>query len=260
MNRNPLRDRWSAGKPAIGGWLSIPSQLTAEAVAVADLDYVCIDLQHGPIGFSDAVRMLPSLVLGGVTPLVRIPENTFANISTALDAGAMGVIIPLVNSPEEAEAAVSACRFPPVGQRSIGASRALLLEGDDYYEHADRAVACIPMIETMEAISVLDEILSVPGVDAVYVGPSDLALSMGFRPGATDPAYLNVLDSIVEACNRRDVVPGIHATPATAADRLARGYRMVSVLADLQALRAAIDLAVAAGRDPTRGKPSSPLY
>ncbi len=260
MNPNPLRQRWSDGEPAVGAWLSIPSQITAEAVAVADLDYVCIDMQHGPIGFSDAVRMLPSIVLGGVTPIIRIPENTTANISTALDAGAMGVIVPLVNSPEEAASAASACRFPPAGGRSIGANRVLLLEGGDYYERADDAVACMPMIETLEAIAVLDEILSVPGVDVAYVGPSDLALSMGYRPGTTAPDYLDMLDTIVEACNRHDVIPGIQATPGTAADRLERGYRMVTVVSDLQAFRVAIDLAIADGRglDPVR--PPSPLY
>lgn len=252
MQPNPLRTRWEAGETAIGGWLSIPSQLTAEAVAAADLDYVCIDMQHGPLDFSDAVRMLPALTLGGVTPIIRIPEYSTARISTALDAGAMGVVIPLVNSPEEASAAAAACRYPPLGQRSLGATRALLLEGSDYYEHADSEVACIPMIETMEAIDALDEILSVPGVDAAYVGPSDLALSMGYRPGTTAPAYLAMLDRIVEACNRRGVVPGIHATPGTTADRLARGFRMVTVVSDMQALRAAIDRAIAdaKGIDP----------
>lgn len=260
MRPNPLRARWATGETAIGGWLSIPSQLIAEAVAVADLDYVCIDLQHGPIGFSDAVRMLPSLTVGGVTPLIRVPENSTAHISTALDAGAMGIIIPLVNSAEEAAAAASACRFPPLGQRSIGANRALLLQGSDYYARADAEVACIPMIETLEAIEVLDDILSVPGVDAAYVGPSDLAISMGYRPGTTAAPYLAMLDRIAEACVRHDVVPAIHCTPATAADRLARGFRMVTVVSDLPAFRAAVDLAVAQGRGGGPGRLSAPLY
>jgi len=260
MRPNPIRARWAAGQPAIGGWLSVPSQLIAEALAVADLDYVCIDLQHGPIGFSDAVRILPSLTLGGVTPLIRVAENSTSNISTALDAGAMGVIIPLVNSAEEASAAAAACRFPPLGQRSIGANRALLLQGSDYYERADAEVACMPMIETLEAIDALDDILSVPGVDVAYVGPSDLAISMGYRPGTTAAPYLAMLDRIVEACERHEVVPAIHCTPATVADRLDRGFRMVSVVSDLPAFHAAVDLALAGVRGDEPDRPHSPLY
>lgn len=260
MRPNPLRDRWAAGEPAVGGWLSIPGQLIAEAMAAADLDYVCIDLQHGPIDFSDAVRMLPGLTLGGVTPIIRIPEYSVANISTALDAGAMGIIIPLVNSAEEAAAAASACRFPPRGQRSIGANRALLLEGSDYYARVDNEVACMPMIETLEAIEALDDILSVPGIDVAYVGPSDLAISMGYRPGTSEAPFLAMLDRIVAACNRHGVVPGIQATPATASDRLARGFRMVTVVSDLQAFRAAIDMAIADGSGINQGRPYPPLY
>ena len=260
MRPNPLRARWAAGEPAIGGWLSIPDQLIAEALALADLDYVCIDMQHGPIGFSDAVRMLPGLVLGGVTPIVRVPTNSTASISTALDAGAMGIIIPLVNTAGEAAAAAAACRFPPLGERSIGANRALLLHGSDYYEGADAEVACMPMIETLEAIDAIDDILSVPGVDAAYVGPSDLAISMGYRPGTTAAPYLAMLDRIVEACERHEVVPAIHCTPATVADRLARGFRMVTVVSDLPAFRAAVDLAIADARGAEAGRPHSPLY
>ena len=260
MRPNPLRARWATGEPAIGGWLSIPDQLIAEVLATADLDYVCIDLQHGPIGFSDAVRMLPGLVLGGVTPIIRVPANSTSNISTALDAGAMGIIVPLVNSAEEAAAAAAACRFPPLGQRSIGANRALVLQGSDYYQRADAEVMCMPMIETLEAIDALDDILSVPGVDAAYVGPSDLAISMGYRPGATAARYLAMLDTIVEACERHDVVPGIHCTPATAADRLARGFRMITVVSDLPAFRAAIDLAIADARGVEPRGSRSPLY
>ena len=129
MRPNPLRAKWAAGQPAIGGWLTIPNQLTAEVAAAADLDYLCIDMQHGLIDFSDVVQMLPALNLGGVTPIVRVPENSTANISTALDAGAIGVIVPLVNTVEEAASVVAACRYPPAGERSYGATRQLPSRG-----------------------------------------------------------------------------------------------------------------------------------
>lgn len=260
MRPNPLRARWAAGEPSIGGWLSIPSQLTAEAASAADLDYVCIDMQHGLIGFSDAVRMLLALNLGGVTPVIRIRENSAANISTALDAGAIGVIVPLVNSVEEATAAVASCRYPPLGERSYGATRAAAIEGPDYYERANQEVVCIPMIETLDAIDDLDNILSVPGIDAAYVGPSDLSISMGYRPGTKAEPFLAMLDRIVEACDRHGVIPGIQASPATAADRLARGFRMVTVMSDILTFRVAIGLAIADARGVDPGRPRSPLY
>ena len=135
-----------------------------------------------------------------------------------------------------------------------------MLHGSDYYEGADAEVACMPMIETLEAIDAIDDILSVPGVDAAYVGPSDLAISMGYRPGTTAAPYLAMLDRIVEACERHEVVPAIHCTPATVADRLTRGFRMVTVVSDLPAFRAAVDLAIADARGAEAGRPYSPLY
>jgi len=258
MRPNPLRSKWAAGQPALGSWVSIPSQLVAEAVAANDLDYVVIDCQHGFIGFDDTVRMLAALNTGGVTPIVRVPELSTANISRVLDAGAMGVIIPMVNSAEEAAAAVAFTRFPPVGVRSIGAGRALIVEGGDYYQRANEEVACIPMIETMEAIDDLDNILSVPGVDVAYVGPSDLAVAMGYQPGTAAQPFLDMLDHVVEACNRHGVLPGIQATPGTAADRVARGYQMVTMMVDLPAFRAALarGIADAALTDEERSHPA----
>lgn len=260
MRPNPLRARWAAGEPAIGGWLTIPNQLTAEMTAAADLDYVCIDMQHGLIDYSDVVHMLTAVTAGGVTPIVRVPENSIANISTALDAGAIGVIVPLVNTVEEAASVVSACRYPPAGERSYGAIRAAAVEGPDYYDRANDEVVCIPMIETVEAVDDLDDILSIPGIDVAYVGPSDLSISMGYWPGTAAAPFLAMLDRIVEACDRHGVVPAIQASPSTAADRLARGFRMVTVVTDILAYRVSVDLAIAQARGTDPGGPGSPLY
>lgn len=260
MRPNPLRAKWAAGEPAIGGWLTIPSQLTAEVTAAADLDYLCIDMQHGLIDFSDVVQMLPALNLGGVTPIVRVPENSTANISTVLDAGAIGVIVPLVNSAEEAASVAAACRYPPAGERSYGATRAAAVEGPDYYDRANDDVVCIPMIETLEAIEDIDNILSIPGIDVAYVGPSDLSISMGYWPGTTAEPFLAMLDRIVAACNRHGVVPAIQASPATAADHLARGFRMVTVVTDILAYRVAVDLSIAQARGADPAGHRAPLY
>ncbi len=215
------------------------------------LDYIGIDMQHGLVDYSDLVPMLQALTLGSATPVVRIAENTTANISRALDAGALGVIVPMVSSKADAEAAVASCFYLPKGRRSYGPTRALAVEGPDYYSQANDTVACIPMIETAEALDGLDEILAIDSIECVYVGPSDLAISLGLEPGTDHPAFFEALDTIVEGCRRHDVVPGIHATPATAADRFQRGFRMVTIVADLHALRAGVATAIAQGKGET---------
>ncbi len=245
MRPNPLLDRFAASEVALGAWLSVPSSIAAETVAVTGFDYVCVDMQHGLVDYSDSVLMLQAITTGSSTPLVRVPENQSGHIGKALDAGAMGVIVPMVNSVEECEAAVRAARYAPEGSRSYGPTRVRSVEGADYYEHANRTVAVIPMIETVAAVEAIEGILAVEGVDAIYVGPGDLSISLGLPPANEEPEFHAALDTIVAACERHDVVPGIHTTPTGAADRIRRGYRMLTVTADLVALRTkvAADLA-----------------
>lgn len=213
----------------------MPSAIGAEIMAGLDLDYACIDRQHGLIGYSDSLALLASLTGRSVTALIRVPWNTPEHIGKALDAGAMGVIIPMVNSASACRAAVEAALYPPLGNRSYGPTRASIVEGPEYFKEAN--IAIIPMIETAEALADLDGILSVENVTAIYVGPADLAISMGFQPGSDDPEFLQALDQIVARCNAHGVVPGIHATSTTAGDRLDRGFRMVTITSDLSALR-----------------------
>ena len=248
MRPNPLRSRWASRQVAFGGWLTIPSSVTAEVLSAHDLDYIGIDMQHGLVGYQDSIPMLQALSLGSATPMVRVPENTPANISRALDAGAMGVIVPMVNTPEQCAAAVDASFYVPKGSRSYGPTRVGAVEGPDYFDAANDAVACVPMVETSEAMDNLEEIVSVPGIECAYVGPSDLAISMGMAPGTSDPAFFSVLDRFIAICDAHDVVPAIHATPATAQDRVERGFRMVTVVADLLVLRAGTATAIAQAR------------
>lgn len=256
MRPNPLRDAFRSGEIAYGAWLTIPSSVSAESVAVAGFDYVCIDMQHGLIGYPDVVPMLQALTTGTTTATVRVPQNQPGFIGKALDAGAMAVIVPMVNSVEECEAAVAAARYAPVGSRSYGPTRVAAVEGSDYYERANTDVSVIPMIETVEAIAAMEGILAVAGVDAIYVGPADLAVSLGHPPITREPEFLDTLDRVVDACNRHGVVPGIHTTTATAPDRLVRGFRMVTVTSDLAAMRTTVraDLAlVKAGKAGAEG-------
>ena len=259
MRPNPLREKFASGEPALGGWLGIPSSVSAEVMAMAGLDYVCIDLQHGLHDYSDAVPMLQALSLGTSTATVRVPWNEPGIIGKVLDAGAMAVVVPMVNSRAECEAAVAATKYAPEGARSYGPIRALPLEGLDYFAEANANVTCIPMVETRQAVEAIDDIVTVPGVDAVYVGPSDLAISLGHAPGTDADEFYEALDAIVAGCERHGIVAGIHATAATAAERVERGFRMVTVSADMVALRNAITSDVATARGST-GDVSDSLY
>lgn len=232
-----LRQNWDNGDNTLGLWLSNPSSVTAEAAARAGFDYVCIDTQHGAIDYSSTVSMVQAIELGGGVPIARVPWNEPGIIGKSLDAGCHGVVVPMVNTREQAAAVVRSCRYAPAGSRSWGPVMPNMRHADNR-AWADANVACIPMIETVEAISNLDDILSVPGIDAIYVGPADLSISLGLAPGNQDgdPLFDDALATIVAGCRRHGVVPGIHATGALTPKRLEQGFRMVTVTADVLAM------------------------
>jgi 4-hydroxy-2-oxoheptanedioate aldolase len=214
--------------------LTVPSSFSAEIMAHAGFDWVCVDMQHGMIDFSHMVPMLQGISSTDAAPLVRVPRNEPGIIGKSLDAGAWGVIVPMVNSRQEAEEAVAACRYAPVGIRSYGPLRANLYAGFDYFARANGEVLCIVMIETKAAVENVDEIVSVPGVDAVYMGPADLSVTLGLPPAPdqTDPSFTDALERVVDSCRRHDVVPGIAGNAVTALTRLQQGFRLVEVASD----------------------------
>jgi 4-hydroxy-2-oxoheptanedioate aldolase len=250
MRQNTALAKMRAGEPTFGTWLSIPNSVSAEVMARQGFDWICIDMQHGMVDYSDAVHMLQAISQTDCIPFVRVPWLEFGIIGKVLDAGAMGVIIPMVNSVEEAKLAVSACRYFPDGARSFGPIRAAYYAGADYFAHANEEIACMPMIETRQAYDRIDDILSVPGITAVYVGPADMSITLGQRPGMdNDGEFDQVQRGIVEACNRHGVVPGIHSNAQLAAKRVAGGFKMITVSGDLggMAVAAAADLKLARG-------------
>lgn len=244
MNR--LKMKWADGGSVVGLWATLGSSLATEMLARAGLDYVCIDNQHGVNDYSSTVGQLQAVDCGDATPLVRVPWNEPGIIGKMLDAGAEGIIIPMVNSVAEAEAAVRSCRYAPQGARSFGPVRSGI-RTPDYFATANDDVLCIPMIETAQALESIDDILDVPGIDAIYVGPADLAVSLGvdLATADDDPLFVQALDTIVAACQRHDVIPGIHGSIAIAKQRLGLGFRMVTVTADSVAMR--VGLAQASG-------------
>jgi 4-hydroxy-2-oxoheptanedioate aldolase len=238
MRENTVKQAWREGKATFGAWLSIPSAFSAEVMAHQGFDWLCIDMQHGVIDYQAAVTMLQAISTTDTIPFARVPWNEPGIIGKALDAGAYGVIVPLVNTVEQAQAAVSACRYAPEGARSFGPTRAAYYAGADYAANANREIACIPMIETKTAVDHLDDILSVPGIDAVYVGPADLSLTLGLPPAPIhdDPAFEQARLAIAEGCRNHGIVAGMHANAALAPKHLEAGYRMITVSSDVAAM------------------------
>ncbi len=250
MIANELKTTWADGGTTLGLWLSSPDAMAAEQLATVGYDYMCLDLQHGLLDYTSAVPMLQAMRTTSV-PLARAPWNEPGIIGKLLDAGSMGVVIPMVNSPREAEAAVKACRYAPAGSRSWGPARAASALGGGYHADANAQIACIPMIETRQAVEQLEQILEVEGIDAVYVGPADLSISYGLPPATDHPesaVYQEALAKIVELSTSRSVVPGIHSTPAMTAVRVEQGFRMVTATSNLLAQVAGAEAALAQAR------------
>jgi 4-hydroxy-2-oxoheptanedioate aldolase len=237
MRTNALRARIAAGEATFGAWLTIPSGFVAEVMARQRYDWLCIDMQHGLIEYRDVVAMLQAIGQTETTPIVRVPWNEPGIIGKVLDAGAMGVIVPMVNSAAEAEAAVRAARYFPQGLRSFGPARAAFSAGSDYFAEANREILVLPQIETRQAVEQLDAILSVPGLDGIYVGPADLSITLGLPPANDNGgAFEEARVAIAEACRRHGVIAGIHATAPLAARHVAAGYQFINVSADVPAL------------------------
>jgi 4-hydroxy-2-oxoheptanedioate aldolase len=258
VRENTLRAIWARGGTVVNGWLSIPSAFSAEVMAHQGYDSLTIDMQHGVTDYQVAVTMLQAISTTSVIPLARVPWNDPAILMKSLDAGVYGVICPMINTRAEAEALVRACKYPPRGYRSFGPVRASIYAGGDYIDHANDDLVVMPMIETAEALRNLDEILSVPGVDAVYVGPADLSLALGCRPrlDQTDAPVVEAQQKIVEACKRHGVVAGIHnATSGYALKMMAAGYQFVTLASDSRHLAAkAAEEAAAVKKSAAGGK------
>jgi 4-hydroxy-2-oxoheptanedioate aldolase len=249
MRENRIRTIWKSGGAVVNGWLAIANVFSAETMAHQGWDSLTIDLQHGVVDYQAAVTMLQAIATTDVVPVARVPWNDPAQLMKILDAGVYAVICPMVNTAAQAEALVQACKYPPRGYRSWGPVRASLYAGSDYGDRANQDIVVMPMIETAEAVRNLDEILSVPGIDAVYVGPSDLSLALGCKPrlDQTDPPVVEAQLKIAEACKRHGVIAGIHNSTAAYANRMiADGYRFLTLASDSRflAAKAAEEIAV----------------
>lgn len=239
---NALLSKWETGRATIGSWLTVPHPIAAEAMLPSGLDWAAIDLQHGAFENSDLAAIIPAILARGVAPLARVADNDFTAIGRSLDMGADGVIVPLIEGPEDAAAAVAACRFPPNGSRSYGPSRFGILNAT--WDHRDvERVACILMVETRAGVDNIEAIAQTPGVDALLIGPSDLAISLGVPPHETheSPTVADAISRVHRVATEAGLVSGMVApSGALARKYLDIGFRMVTIASDLSLILSGI--------------------
>lgn len=245
LDRDVLKGNRSRKKTLLNAWCAMPGTMSTEVMAFQDWDVLTVDLQHGILDYQTAVEMIRVIQGRGKPVMSRVPWLDPIPTMKLLDAGVSGLICPMISTPELAEKFVSYCRYPPLGIRSFGPTRAGLAD-PDYQSKANDRIVCAVQIEEAAAMEALDEIAAVPGVDMLYVGPADLALSHGLKPQMDPdaPQMIAMFEKVVAACERHDLTPGIHClTPAYAARMHALGFRFITLASDLRILaRATKDL------------------
>ncbi len=254
MIPNGIKRNWQSGKPAINGWLSIGNPFTAEIMAGQGYDSLTVDIQHGFLDYSDARGMMQAVRASGVTVMARVPWLDPGIVMKVLDAGAYGVICPMVNTPAQAAQLVDAMRYPPRGSRSYGPTRVAVAAGADYAERANDEVLAIAMIETAEAVGNVEAICATHGLDGVYIGPADLTLGVTqgrLKPGfdREEPEMVEVIHRILRAARAAGIRAGLHCgTPAYAAKAIGWGFDLVTISGDTRLLAGAAGASVAEAR------------
>jgi 4-hydroxy-2-oxoheptanedioate aldolase len=228
MRSNTAKQLLRAGKPALGIWIGMPSVVGAEALASVGWDWLTLDVEHGCMDYETQQNLFIAIGANGTIPLARIPENDTAVIKRTLDAGAYGVVVPMVCTAEEAERAAQACRYPPHGVRSAGGGRWRYWAGADYMDYANDEILCIVMIEHIDAVARAEEILSVEGVDGCFIGPNDLSWSMGLR-GQRDERHAAAIQRVLEAGRKVGKATGIHCmSPEEVVQRIEQGFQFLA--------------------------------
>ncbi|NNE88823.1 MAG: 2,4-dihydroxyhept-2-ene-1,7-dioic acid aldolase [Silicimonas sp.] len=242
MIKNTIKQLWSDGKPALNGWLSIGNAFSAEIMAAQDFDSVTVDLQHGALDYNSALPMFQAMRASGKTLMARVPWNEPGIIMKALDGGAYGIICPMINNRAEAEQFVSAMRYPPHGTRSFGPTRVNFAAGANYAGEANDEVLAIAMIETAQGVANAKEIVSTPGLDAIYIGPSDLTLGVtqGRLPPGQDreeAEMIEVIQSLLATAHDAGIHACIHTASASyAAKAIGWGFDLATVATDVALL------------------------
>jgi 4-hydroxy-2-oxoheptanedioate aldolase len=233
---NKLKERIDQGKACVNGWLAIPSGFSAEVMAGCGWDSVTVDMQHGVQDYHSMVACFQAMDKHPITPLVRVPWNEPGIIGKALDGGAWGIICPMVNNAAEAKALADACLYPPMGKRSNGPIRhGTYGVPGSYQTNANSEILVIPMIETQEGIDNIDAIVSTPGISGIYIGPSDMGLSLGLVPklDREEPLILGIYEKLVASCKKHGKFAGLHNGSAGYAARMIKmGFQFCTIQND----------------------------
>jgi 4-hydroxy-2-oxoheptanedioate aldolase len=259
MKKNKLKQIWAEGHPVLHGWLSIGNPFTAEIMAAQGYDAISIDIQHGALDYSAVLAMFQAMRASDVVTMARVPWLDPTAIMKVLDAGAYGIICPMVNSRAHAEQFVKYMRYPPLGERSFGPTRAVYAAGDNYAAEANDEILAFAMIETAEAMRNLDEIASTPGLDGIYIGPADLSfsLSKGQLTPAFDreePEVIEAIKKVLAACRKNGIKAALHCGTAEYAARAVEwGFDMTTVSGDSRLLASAASASVRRWRELTEG-------
>lgn len=239
IKTNPVTDKLRAGQASVGSWLSLCSPVAAENMAQVGWDWLVVDAEHSPVGFETMVNCFRAIQLGGAVPMARVPWNDTVWIQRTLDAGALGLVVPMVNSVEDARAAVANMKFATRGQRSWGSSRvAAYIEGD-YLDWANEHLAIIVMIETIQAVKSAEAIMAVDGVVGCFIGPNDLSLSMNLSRSDTGPgtAHEAAMQSVLQACKNTGKAAGKHCfNAAEVTERIGQGFQYLALSSDANML------------------------
>ena len=236
LRKNRLKKLFKEEKVAINGWLEIPSSFSAEVMAHQGWDSLTIDMQHGAIDQSDILQIFQAISTTDVVPMARLNWNEPGQIMKVLDAGAYGVICPMISNREQAKKFVQACNYPPKGFRSFGPTRGFMYGGDDYVDYANDEILKLAMIETSEALQKLDEIMSTPGLDGIYIGPGDLSLATGEKVGFDRPPGHPIYEkiaNILKHAKKNNLIAGVHnVSPEYAKKMIELGFNIVTAGSD----------------------------
>jgi 4-hydroxy-2-oxoheptanedioate aldolase len=240
MRPNPVKRALQEGKPQVGAWLSLGSITASRFMARAGFAWLTVDIEHSLVDWETATHMFAAIADAGCVPLARVPSNRHDHIKRVLDNGAYGIVVPMVNTRAEAEHAVAACLYPPRGNRSVGGSVHALNFGasaNDYYDHIDDEVLIVLQCEHIQAVEDADKIFSVPGIDAIFVGPNDLAASMRGKDGkpASAQATKEAMDHILATCQKHKVAAGVHCGSADEVNlRAEQGWQFMAITSELK--------------------------
>lgn len=238
MKKNNVRAKLKRGEASIGTWLTLPDTFAAQLMARAGFDWLTVELEHTPVTMETAAQSFAIIAASGTVPLARVPWNTGENIKRVLDTGAWGIVVPMVNSRAEAEAAVAAARYQPLGTRSIGGqfhAANFATDTGTYYARANDEILVVLMAEHVQAIESADEILSVPGIDAIFIGPNDLHNSMGLKPvfDSDHKEFVDAVQHVLKTAKKYGVAPGIHVVDAACAKRRRdEGFQFIAVASE----------------------------